>query len=212
MSHSSLSTRTVRRQRGVAIIVAMMVLVAMSLAAIAMMRSVDTAGLIAGNLAFRQGATLGGDLGFEDARTALLALPNLANHSISHGYYASTPAPDSIDLTGNRLADESFWVSWPGTAGTGQAPFCLPMDVTTGNRVCYIVHRLCDEEGAIDTDKCYTYSQPEHGGAEDPRGAHAGYGPPPPGIRPDEQAYYRITVRTQGPRNNISFLQAFVVI
>ena len=44
----------------------------MSLAGIALIRSVDTSNLIAGNLAFRQGATIAGDWGLETARTWLL--------------------------------------------------------------------------------------------------------------------------------------------
>jgi Tfp pilus assembly protein PilX len=57
------------RQRGAILFIALIVLVAMTLAGIALMRSVDTNVLIAGNLAFRQGATAAGDYGVEDART-----------------------------------------------------------------------------------------------------------------------------------------------
>jgi Tfp pilus assembly protein PilX len=52
-----------RAQQGVVLFIALIVLVAMSLAGIALMRSVDTNVLIAGNLAFRQGATMAGDWG-----------------------------------------------------------------------------------------------------------------------------------------------------
>src|SRR4029450_482258 len=57
-----------RRERGAILFIALIVLVAMSLAGIALMRSVDTNVLIAGNLAFRQGATSAGDWGIESAR------------------------------------------------------------------------------------------------------------------------------------------------
>lgn len=50
-----------RAQQGVVLFVALIILVAMTLAGIALMRSVDTNVLIAGNLAFRQGATMAGD-------------------------------------------------------------------------------------------------------------------------------------------------------
>ena len=46
--------RRTRAQQGVILFIALIVLVAMSLAGIALMRSVDTNVLIAGNLAFRQ--------------------------------------------------------------------------------------------------------------------------------------------------------------
>ena len=199
-----------RKQRGIAIIVALIVLVAMSLAAIALMRSVDTASLIAGNIAFRQGATLAGDAGVEAARTALLALADLTANDTSKGYYATTKAATDIDLTGNKLTDKSKWVKWPNTSGTGDAPACLDKDAA-GNTVCYIIHRLSDKTGALDPATCYTYTQPGGGGGEggaiEVKGG--GQGAEVAGVT---QGYYRVTVRTAGPRNNISFLQAFIII
>jgi Tfp pilus assembly protein PilX len=50
-AHASLPSRI----RGAVLFIALIVLVAMTLAGIAIMRSVDTATLIAGNLAFKQG-------------------------------------------------------------------------------------------------------------------------------------------------------------
>jgi Tfp pilus assembly protein PilX len=47
--------------------IALIVLVAMTLAGIAIMRSVDTATLIAGNLAFKQGTVQSSDNGVEQA-------------------------------------------------------------------------------------------------------------------------------------------------
>ena len=211
MNDHSLSRAASGRQRGVAVLVALIVLVAMSLAGIAMMRSVDTAGMIAGNLAFRQSASLGGDVGVENARTMLMSLANLEDDDPTAGYYASTPTAANIDLTGNRLTDNTKWVEWPDTAGKGDDPVCLAEDATTGNRVCYIVHRLCDGTGELNKDTCHTYSKPPWGGEEGGRVAH-GQNVQGPGVPGKIQGYYRITVRTQGPRNNVSFLQAFIVI
>ncbi|HEX2310450.1 MAG TPA: hypothetical protein VHH91_07010, partial [Vicinamibacterales bacterium] len=64
-----------RRQRGAVLLIALIVLVAMSLAGVALVRGVDMTNLIAGNLAFKQGATLGGDWGAEQARAWLNAQP-----------------------------------------------------------------------------------------------------------------------------------------
>src|SRR4051794_33864237 len=50
-----------RRQQGVVLLIALIVLVAMTLAGIGLVRSVDTGNMVAGNLAFKQGATLAGD-------------------------------------------------------------------------------------------------------------------------------------------------------
>lgn len=209
--HLIIRTRHPTAQRGVAVLIALVVLVAMSLAAVALMRSVDTASLIAGNLAFRQGATIGGDIGVEAARTALLGIADLGSNASGSGYYATVPAATAIDLTGNRLSSKSLWVSWPGTPGTGQAPFCLPTDTTTGNAVCYIIHRLCTNTGDIDPATCFTYISSAGGGDDSDRTPHTGKRQGG-AAESTPQGYYRITVRTAGPRNNVSFLQAFVVI
>ena len=56
-----------RDQRGVVLFIALIVLVAMSLAGIAIMRSVDTGNLISGNVAFKQGTLSAADRGVDDA-------------------------------------------------------------------------------------------------------------------------------------------------
>ncbi len=55
------------KQRGVVLFFTLIALVVMSLAAVALIRSVDTSTMIAGNLAFRQSATSSGDSGIEAA-------------------------------------------------------------------------------------------------------------------------------------------------
>ena len=62
-----------RAQQGVVLFVSLIILVAMTLAGIALMRSVDTNVLIAGNLAFRQANTMYADTGVEAARAWLTA-------------------------------------------------------------------------------------------------------------------------------------------
>ena len=54
-------------QRGVILFVALIVMVIMSLAAIALVRSVDTANLVAGNQSFKQSALNATDLGVQAA-------------------------------------------------------------------------------------------------------------------------------------------------
>src|SRR2546428_13810539 len=56
-----------RRQRGVTLFIALIVLVAMTMAAVAMMRSVDTATVVAGNIGFRQSAVNAADQGVQAA-------------------------------------------------------------------------------------------------------------------------------------------------
>jgi len=60
--------RSARRQRGVVLFIALIVLVAMTLAGIAMFRQIGAGVIIAGNTAFKENATSVGDLGIEGAR------------------------------------------------------------------------------------------------------------------------------------------------
>ena len=62
------------KQRGVALFFALVCLVAIMLAAVVLVRSVDTSTLISGNLAFQQSATVSGDAGTEAALTWLASV------------------------------------------------------------------------------------------------------------------------------------------
>jgi len=85
----SIHAKIPARQRGVVLIIALIVLVAMTLAGIALVRSVDTSNIIAGNMAFQQSATHLGDVGAETAIAWLRANPILlSNDNASNGYTA----------------------------------------------------------------------------------------------------------------------------
>ena len=63
-----------RRQRGTALFVALIMLVAMSIAAVSLVRSVDTTVVITGNLAFQQTALQVVDYGIEAAAGDLVTI------------------------------------------------------------------------------------------------------------------------------------------
>src|SRR5262245_52947646 len=72
MSPTTTSRRLPRRaapraQRGTMLIIALIVLVALTLAGVAMMRSVDTASIVAGNIAFKQSTIVASDQGIQQA-------------------------------------------------------------------------------------------------------------------------------------------------
>ena len=77
------------RDRGIALVVALVVLAAMALAASALMRSVDTAHAIAGNLAFRDAGVAPASVGVEHAWAALYENASIADRD------ASAPAEPS---------------------------------------------------------------------------------------------------------------------
>ncbi|MEW6164074.1 MAG: hypothetical protein AB1642_03335 [Pseudomonadota bacterium] len=202
--------RPPRRQSGLALVIALIVLVTMTIAGIAMVRSVDTAVMIAGNMAFRQSATTAGDAGVEAARTWLMANSSLLNSdSEGNGYYSSSQ--DALDMTGNRTAgDTSDDVAWDGGEGISQ-PKCLAEDAA-GNTVCYIIHRLCQDPNApLDSSTCSTQESERAGssqGAARPMETYQESG----WSMVATMAYYQVTVRIAGPRNNTSFIQTFLLI
>ena len=191
-----------RRERGTILFIALIVLVAMSLAGIALMRSVDTNVLIAGNLAFRQGATAGGDWGIEDARAWITGNPALLIEDQPAGapfYWANWQ--ESMDLIGNNSDPLIADYNW-GTAD----PRDLGFD-TAGNQVKYVIHRLCNTAGQPTDVQCVKSALATGGtsGQGDSKGI------PNVGSKPihlTTVVLYRVTVRITGPRNTVSFVQA----
>lgn len=199
-----------RSQEGLALFVALIVLVAMSIAGVALIRSVDTGTLIARNLAFQQSATLSGDQGIETARTWLLNnSSSLTGDRPGNGYYATSQ--DMLDLTGNVTpGDTSDNVNWDGQGGP-ITPTCQAKD-SVGNTVCYVIHRLCDTTGPLDSSTCSTRQFIRNDSSKATVGSGGKYKDPSWDLEIASMGVYRVTIRVAGSRNNISYLQAFIVI
>ena len=198
-----------RRQGGAILFIALIVLVAMTLAGIAMIRSVDTALGIAGNMAFKQSALMGTDRGAQAGYAWLVANSagtTLQNTNPAVGYFSSRTAtePDWFDNTNwvnaVSLANEFGQVGNPDAAG---------------NVVRYMIHRMCNCadvpynancSGTTTANVCGLY-YPSTGGSA---GGSMSVGSPQfEGI---PQLYYRITSRVDGPRNTVSVIQVTVLI
>lgn len=184
------------RQRGAVLFIALIVLVAMSLAGIALIRGVDTANLIAGNLAFKQNATHGGDWAVEEARTWLQgqAATALYNSSADKRYFAAMQS--GLDFTGTDPSRIDF--DWGGNSfDAGADP--------AGNQVRYVIHRMCDLAGNPGNVNCVRTTT---GGTADSTKGGATYGGA--ALPSTSQIYYRITARVTGPRNTVSYVQVMV--
>lgn len=81
------------KQRGVVLLIALIALVALTLAGIALVRSVDTGNVIAGNLAFKQAALQVSDTGTEAALTALTTITTTSLDADIPGQYFATIQP-----------------------------------------------------------------------------------------------------------------------
>lgn len=187
--------KTRPQQRGAVLFIALIVLVAMSLAGIALIRGVDTANLIAGNLAFKQNATHGGDWGVEEGRAWLQSQPATALYNDVPGrYYAAMQT--GLDFTNTDPSKPDFdWDNNAFNAGADPA----------GNQVRYVIHRMCDLAGNPGSVNCVRTTT---GGTSDSTKGGATYGGA--ALPSTSQIYYRITARVTGPRNTVSYVQMMV--
>jgi Tfp pilus assembly protein PilX len=207
------SPRMARRQKGVVLFIALIVLVAMTLAGIGLVRSVDTGNLVAGNMAFKQGATLAGDAGTEQAILWLSPLngsATLYTNNAAAGYYATSQS--TLDPTNRNSTASTPAVDWEDNNCSGLTfSVCVkpaPAISVGDNTVSYIIHRLCavesDPNGVGNT--CVTY---QSSSSASPKRSGMNYNnnkrfEPLPG------PYYRIVSRVMGPRNTVSFVEAMI--
>jgi Tfp pilus assembly protein PilX len=193
-----------RAQSGVVLIIALIILIAMTLAGVAMIRSVDLGNIIAGNLAFRQTATHAADTGIETAFATFLG-PNRAgtllfNDHADQGYSANGNDPLRSPAAG--VTWETYWA----TQTVQDRVRTITPDTLSGYTVSYIIDRLCaiagDPNGGANclvTPVSAVYEGQQQEGGE-------------LAIKPPSPVYYRITVRVVGPRNTVSFVQAVVAM
>lgn len=175
-------------QRGVVLVVALIMLVAMTLAGIALVRSMDTANLIAGNFGFRQGAVQASDAGVE---AALAALPNIVATSldtnIANRYYATMQALDARGVPAGVDFDSAY-----STA----------VGAYTAN---YVIERLCT--GALPVTNiqgsCISDPPASGGGGGSNKAGSAQF-------TSSTLVYYRVTIRVTGPRATVVFVQAIL--
>lgn len=195
-----------RRQRGVVMLVALIILVVMTLAGLALMRSMDTSNLIAGNMAFQQAATNSADSGVETAIGWLEA------NNINAGLDAALPNVGYTASTANNAAyplGEAFWNALapagvcflPMAGGVCSAAPGAPD--AAGNTVAFMIQRLCSATGNRNGAGCATSP-----GTNSSAGNNEGAGEEQ--LQSNTAVYYRVTVRVTAPRNTVSYVQSVV--
>jgi len=191
-----------RRQRGMMLIIALIVLVAMTLVGIATMRSVDTASLVAGNIAFKQSTNGGADQGLQAAYTwlTLNATGNqLNNDNTTVGYLSSVP------LIEPDWSQSSNWSN--GKVLNNGNPDAA------GNVVTYIIHRMCPVPNCAPNNTCggNTNSCGSTPDALTFSGEGSDQSKPQTYTKPPA-IHYRLTARALGPRNSVTVVQTMVRI
>ena len=189
------------KQQGVVLFIALIILLAMTMAGIAMVRSIDTGNLVAGNLAFKQSSLMAADRGIQAGFTWLNSnIASLSNTNTGRGYFSSITSVEP-----NWYADTA-WTN-AVTVGTTDA---------AGNTVQYVIHRLCTQpntayngqNSGVD-NQCAT-SQSNAPTSNASAGSSMQVGASVYQLNP--MVYYRITARVIGPRNTVSVAQATVMI
>jgi len=182
------------------LIIALIVLVAMTLAGIATMRSVDTATVMAGNIAFRQAALASADQGIQ-AGYRLLQTPSPLSKVDNDGDQWGPPV---LGYFSSAPANEPNWMdpnAWIGAAtlngGTPDA---------AGNVISFVVHRLCSLANTKMTgagQQCgstLSTAALTKEGEDNFRLAGGEFSNQPPG-------HYRTTPRAVGPRKSVAVVQ-----
>jgi type IV pilus assembly protein PilX len=169
-------------QRGSSLIIVVILLVILMVSALALVRSSETMGAVAGNVAFKQAATDAADIGIAQATAWLAALAN-AEAAVAGVYYATQ---QNVDGYGLPTVD---WTPVPATA-------------VNSFRIQYLVERLCQGPTPVAnvTAQCLTNQNQQYGSRKVGSPSYSG----------TTAVYYRVTVRVRGPRNSESFVQSLL--
>ena len=196
-----------RRQGGVVLFVALIVMVAMSLAAIALIRSVDTTNAIVGNLAFRLASILPANGSIEQAAGALFSDADIASvvHIADKNNDLATENYYSHRLAGEDARGVPALLQKKSTASALTKKFDAndtngSVAAATDTQVTYLIERMCVAAGAPTTGNCDLV--PPKGNPGNTLGDAESGGTSVP--------FYRVTVRVDGPKNTASFVQAML--
>ncbi len=192
--------RAPARQRGVTLIVTLIVLVSMLIAMIGLTRSVDTTNIIAGNLSFKQAAVHSGDAGVEAAIAWI-------EKNAGGGLWMDNQAAAYHSKIENPAAGQSWDDYWTNVLQPWGV-ITLPQD-SAGNTVAYTVHRLCPSPGDPNTPGQVCASSTQQITSTK---MSTSQGAGQTALTSLSQQYYRITVQITGPRNTVSYVQAVVAL
>ena len=205
-----------KQQQGVVLVIALIALAAISLAGVALMRSVDTSNVVSGNIAFNEAATqvadIGAELAFTEIRTNSYCKRD-ANGILTDGLVPSnssicTPNPTSCETLGNcaayhylKLAGINSATKLPNPNGglnwSAATAVSLPGDTTASYNVKYVIERMCSTN-AVPAVFLTCSAEPTYDTQNPPQ--------PQPGLG---KLFYRVTVEAIGPRNTRALAQYF---
>lgn len=192
-------------QRGVALVIALIMLSAMMMAGIALFRKISAGSMIAGNLTFTSSAISAAELGSEAGRTWLTSQTASGLYGAAAGYFPASCYTNNTHITTDVNCNSGGATTFdPSTFDWASFSTLATADDGAGNEIRYVVHRLCRMTGELDKigQECVV-SQVNTGGS----GGHTSVTYGTQALASIMKPYYRITTRVRGPRNSLAYTQ-----
>lgn len=231
-----------QRQRGVVLLIALIVLVAMMLAGIGMMRSIDTTTMIAGNVAYRQATLQAGDSAFITAYNTLLAVAtNGADKIVLNSSDGTAPPAGVCPGVSAYLCSGSNNILFPGYRATplntcevyppgspvnacpaNQAPWWTQsanwvnapsINVTNaGATVYYWIDRMCTQADTSPNGVSPSGAAQVCQTITETTTSGGGSHQVGTYVYTSVSVFYRITTKSVGPRNTVTYSQSLVLL
>ena len=182
---------------GSSLLIALIALLMLTLSAAALVRSVHTGSVIAGNLSFKQDAIEAAAVGAEQAMDWLEAQTNLEQDLAQSGYYASVA--QHLDPSNTASSATSALTSAFDSARGNAVRI-------NGNTVQWVLVRACARPGPVINSACMLPTE-THSARASERDELTASGRI---AAEDLQPYYRVLVRASGPRGTVGYTETLV--
>lgn len=213
------------QQSGIVLFFALLALAVMSIAAVALIRSVDTNALLSGNLVFRQSASSASNVALEgiteNAAKTIKLVDSTAHHA-GLGYYANcsqfdlepnAQVCDGALLTSMEWSDANSSLVPTQTDGNDEIRNGVDRQ---GNEIRYVIERMCSYSEAeinagsalSDATRCMMASSPSNG--ENCSHNVSNLELFKRCVASSDSPLYRVTLRITGPKNTVTFMQSFI--
>jgi Tfp pilus assembly protein PilX len=186
------------RQRGVVLIFSLIVLLILAIGAVALLRSVDTSLVSAGNLAFHRDLVNQAEQAVSSVmtefKTNALPLGGNTTASLPAANYSAVTLPTNAQGVPTALLDNTAFAA-VGTAANDIVP-----SANSQVRIRYLIDRLCiaaPPTVIANIAACVQSTGLPTGGTANRNTA----------VAPPSATIYRISVRVDGPRSTQAFLQ-----
>ena len=183
-------------QRGIALPIMLIMLAVMMVSSIYLLKSSTSSTLTTSNLAYEAALTKAADAGLHAGFTYLRTVPNknlLLTDQAAAGYVATLPPNWTV-------SNPNFWLG----------AVTLPPD-TDGNRVQYVIHRMCNLPGAYDDNTTRCQLTAPRPGTTGPRALGETLKIDASNLAVAAQIHYVVTARVFGPRGGNVVTQAVIM-